>query len=158
MEELNRKIPQLPWIVAVIGIAVAGYLFLDVNEVRTEIIERQSELDTYRLKLEQYTKLEAIYGHGSEKYYADKPLLILQPEGEEKKIIVYCGDIVDKTKQHAIVNEPTKSITAEWLSWYGVEDSLIDLSVKPGNKTGCYPIDFTNNVNDDKFQVLVVVK
>ena len=158
MEELNKKIPQLPWIIAVVGIVVAGWFFLSASKVNTEISDRQCELNAYNLKLAQYKKLEAIYGHGSDKYYADKPLLILKPEGEEKKIIVYCGDIVDKTKQHAIVNEPTKSITAEWLSWYGAENSLIALSVKPGNKTGCYPIDFTNNVNDDKFQVLVVVK
>ena len=74
MEELNRKIPQLPWIVATIGIIIAGWFFLSASKINAELNDSQCEADAYKLKLEQYKKLETVYGHGSDRYYANQPL------------------------------------------------------------------------------------
>ena len=161
MEELNRKIPQLPWIVAAIGIIIAGYFFLSTSKVNTELNDRQCELDAYNLRLEQYKKLETVYGHGSERYYAKQPILILRPEGAEGKITIFWdnsnltlpeGTRATATKKHS------DKIEAKWEDKFDIKTHLSNVIVKPRNKTGCYPITFTDNVSDDKFQVLVVVK
>lgn len=156
MEELNRKIPQLPWIVATIGIILAGYFFLSTSKVNTEIIDRQSELDAYQLKLEQFKKLESAYGHGSDRYYANKHLLILKTGGEEDKFTIF-WDSEEKKDAKTTMSVPRNSdITSDWASKFN--NHTADVVVKSGKSTGCYFLTFSDNVSDDKFQVLVVVK
>lgn len=163
MEELNKNVPQLPWIVTIIGIAVAGYFFLSASKISTEILNHQNELDAYNLKLAQYKKLEETYGYGSKRYYAKQPILILKTAGNEGKIVVFWDSSnlpVPKGTESAIrFNfERDTSVDAEWAKdWYG-DGHLTDLIVTPRKNAGCYPVTFTNNLNDDKFQVLVVVK
>ena len=162
MEELNKKIPQLPWIVATIGIIIAGWFFLSASKINAELNDRQCEVAVYKLKLEQYKTLETVYGRASDRYYAKQPILILRPEGAEGKITIYWNTsnvkIPDGIEPTAI-RSPDINIEASWAGgWYGDENNLTDLVVTPGKNTGCYPISFTNNLDDDKFQVLVVVK
>ena len=156
MEELNRKVPQLPWIVAAIGIIIAGYFFLSASKISTEILNHQNELDAYNLKLAQYKKLEETYGHGSDKYYADKPLLILKPEGDKGKFKIYL-DFEGKEKvARWACSENSKGITIKWGEPF--KNNMTDLFVTPGKQVGSYLITLTENTSDDKFQVLVVVK
>ena len=160
MEELNKKIPQLPWIIAVVGIVVAGYFFLSASKISTEILNNQNELDAYNLKLAQYKKLEAIYGHSSYRYYAKQPMLILRTAGNEGRIVVFwdSSDLTVPDGTIPTIKQVTK-LEAKWAEgWYGEGNHLSDLIVTPGKSAGCYPVTFTNNVSDDKFQVLVVVK
>ena len=149
MEELNKKIPQLPWIIAVVGIVVAGWFFLSASKVNTEISDRQCELNAYNL-------MEAIYGRGSDRYYADKPVLILRTEGDENSIIIFWENSNIESSD-IIMDHP--NIVARWQEgWFGEKNHLTKAIVTPGKNSGCYPVTFTNNLNEDKFQVLVVVK
>ena len=156
MEELNRKIPQLPWIVATIGIIIAGYFFLSTSKVNTEIIDRQSELDAYQLKLEQLKKLETVYGRASDRYYADKSLLILKTGGKEDRFTIFWDSEGKKDATTTMSVPRNVDLTANWANKFN--NHTADVVVKSGKSTGCYFLTFSDNVSDDKFQVLVVVK
>lgn len=155
MGELNKRLPQLPWIVAAVGAVIAVYFFFSAIKINNEILDCQNEIDAYDLKLGQFEDLEDVYGYASEKYHAKQPVLILKTEGPDGTFTVYWDrEGEDPT---ASLNHPP-AINAEWMGRFDSEKHLADVKVTPGNTAGCYPITFSDDVSTDTFQVLIVVK
>lgn len=148
---------RLPQILTAAAILATVFLLYSANQKNVETRMAQEKLDLLNTKLEHYRKLENSYGHASERYYADKPVLILKTEGAEEKFKIY-WDSEGKKDSFASWTCPEngKGITVKWGDAF--EDHLADLFVTPGKQAGGYVITLTDNISDDTFQVLVIVK
>lgn len=160
MEELNKRLPQLPWIVTAVGVVIAGWFFFSAIKIGADIVDRQSEITACNMTIEQCKRLERVYGRGSARYYADRPMLILKAGGLEGKVTIFWDDsviAVPKGKSARANMSRDSTVESRWADKFNAEH-LADVIVKPGNSAGCYPLTFTDNISDDKFQVLVVIK
>ena len=110
------------------------------------------------MRLEQCEKLKSVYGHGSDKYYADKSVLILKTEGKEGRFNIFWDPGEKKDAQTTMSVPRNVDFTADWASKFDKHTHVADVVVKSGKSTGCYFLTFSDNVSDDKFQVLVIVK
>ena len=96
-----------------------------------------------------YDDVKKRFGYGSEKYYAAAPVLVLTTRGVAQKLPIYFG-----MNGTIAFNEPSGKLK---LQWGDFKDNFVDVSVS-GREAGIYPVHFSNEVNKDAFDVLVVVK
>ena len=96
-----------------------------------------------------------MYGHASDDYYADQPVLVLKEDGPAGRITV-CWKKSSEENATALLAS-NKGITAEWAGEFDEKTHLADVVVTPG-KAGSYFLYFSNQLDDDKFQVMVIVR
>lgn len=134
----------------------------ELEQVKSELAECQSALEQAQInqavsEVEWAAMLEAergrfdglqeLYGYGSENYYAEQSVVVLQ-KGESKEITVFY-DLSGTVSMSA-----GSGISYEWSrEWLQHKTQVI----VTGNSTGYYPLKFTNKQNSDSFEVLVIV-
>lgn len=134
----------------------------ELEQVKSELAECQSALEQAQMnqavsEVEWAAMLEAergrfdglqeLYGYGSENYYAEQSVVVLQ-KGESKEITVFY-DLSGTVSMSA-----GSGISYEWSrEWLQHKTQVI----VTGNSTGYYPLKFTNKQNSDSFEVLIIV-
>lgn len=122
------------------GNSAANLLQSQQNAERADAAEK--EMDTL------LGKLKRGYGFGSQNYYAEQGVLVLSKSGGSKSIGIFFG--ISGT---AYTHKSGSGISCEWGKFVNSRSAL---TIKPITK-GYYTITFTNNQNDDTFDVLVIV-
>ena len=130
-------------------ILIAAFLFYSLEETKTN-------LENVEQRLEKYSELEKVFGRASDDYFADQSVLVLKENGAEGKITV-CWNKSSEENASAILSSSNKDIEAKWESNFNENTHLANVVVTP-SKAGIYRLYFSNKIDDDKFEVLVVVK
>ena len=139
---------KIAWAVAGVAAVGAAFLFYNLQEVKSELANNEQ-------RLEKYAEIEKVYGRGSDNYFSEQPFLILKAGGSVGRITV-CWKYSTDANAEAILSS-SNGISAKWADKFDTNTHLADVVVTP-DKAGCFPITFTNSLNSDTFQVLVIVK
>ena len=145
--------------------ALCAFFFYSANDYAAKAQIEQNKLDALNWKAEQYKKLEALYGGDkTSDYYAARPIVILNTEGEEKQVDIYWNTQGKQPPEGKSLTSAIDTVshgevfTVKWGPFFDKETHLSYVTVTPGKNVGWYPLTFSNNVDDRTFQVLIVVK
>ena len=138
---------------AVVFIIASFFMYADAQKAEQQIAETESQIEKEQkdLKhLEVIGELYKSYGRGSSDFYAEVPLIVLNKGGKTKNIPVYWG-----TEGEYHFEWATAISVKDQKDWNNHKNNF---TVTSGEKRGCYKVGFSNKVNSDAFEVLVVVK
>ena len=148
---------KIAWLVAAVGIIASIILQDKASTNETELLNIQKDLKVTEAKLEKYRDFLTDYGYASESYYAEKAAVFID-KNSEVKLPIYCS-LLQKTDDGAFVEDPDNKglFTMSWENKFDINRKA-NLIIKSGDSSGCATLKFTNTVNSDSFEVLVVVK
>ena len=144
-------------VLLVISIGIAGVCFYNwqyyeerywdqwssVSDLRSELKELE--------KLERYSDLGDKYGYASYDFYAEKGVLVLK-KGQVRHIKIK-ANIASGTTYY--FRTSSSYLDANWGEW-GDEHKIECFFV--GEAVGYYTVTFTNDVNDEAFDILLIVE
>ena len=143
---------MLPWGITIIAAATAfgcnnqaAKLKANIPIVEKKTLNIKSNIERY-----DYSALDNNFGTGSESYYATKPVIFLKAGGQAVPITVHW----DKNDSDLSASASAKDISVKWEKRNG----NWNLMVTPPEHAGYYTVHFSNKVNSDAFNVLVVVE
>ena len=127
----------------------------ELSKARNELSETQSKLSTIlgelseaRGELDKLDGLTGAYGYGSENYYAKKSVVFLRKS--EKKYVTIYANLSGTVSWH----NSNSGVKCEWSREWSSHETQI---IFTGNSAGYYPVQFTNSINNDSFEILVIV-
>lgn len=147
---------KIAWAIAAVVVIAA---LLTLNKVKAHEIELsnlQEQIQSNEDKLEKYRDFMADYGYASASYYAEKAIVFVD-RNSEAKISIYCDLLSKDLKTSMNKIEGAKLIDIKWESKFN-KDHKANVIINAGDTPGYSTIHFTNEVNDDSFDILVVVK
>lgn len=152
----DDTLTKILWVIAAVAVIVA---FLMLNKVKAHEIQLanvQEQIQNNEEKLDKYRDFVADYGYASTSYYSDKAIVFVK-RNAETKVSIYC-DLLSEDKHASMNNIDGKNLIE--LSWETAfnKDNRANVIIKAGNAPGYSTIHFTNEVNNDSFDVLVVVQ
>ena len=155
---------KAPWAAAAILLIAAVFSFGKMHNNQSELATLQNQISTERQQMERYQSFAADYGYASSSYYADKAIVFLS-QNSKATFTIYCdllkghGDKPGATpRPDAKFIDGENIVKAKWASDHLDENNKVDVVVESGDKTGFATIHFTNKVNSDSFDVLIVVQ
>ena len=164
-----KILAALAVVLALGSFAYANSKETKLEETRKEFQTKSAELDSKKKELADkdidprtinsyYRFFNAVFGYGSEKFYAETPILVLEAGGAAKDIVIKCD--YEKEKESFIAmggftKEEFNSgllddIQAEWIN--------NNIRVTPGSKKGFNVIHVLIEGHEESFDVLVIVK
>ena len=151
-DESKRTIDKPLRIIAGLALLIVCCLFGAMSSASHRLTVAQQEWDNIRPTFERYSDIEKHFGVGSSSYYASKKIVFLESGGSSDKFVVYWKEY--DGKHHANLSYST-NVSIEWSAFNGGKS---DFKVTSGKNKGYYPLKFANDLNDDKFDVLVIVR
>lgn len=164
-----KVLTALSVILALGSFVYASQASRNFNEVQQVLQKKSNELDAEKKKFEDkkldpktinafYRFFNSVFGYGSEKFYTDTPILVLETGGASKDINIHCD--YDQTmsfiEMDAFTNDSfnsglAKDIKTDWVNH--------NIRVTPGYTKGFNIIHvFFNEELNVSFDVLVIVK
>ena len=153
VEQSDSPWKKILWGVAVVAVIAAFLLCNKMNLKNNELAELQKQTQLNQEKLKGYGEFAADYGYGSDSYYADKAVVFVN-KNSEVKLPVYC-DLKDFTATLNFLNGKGL-VNLKWEAPFD-EAHKANVIIRAGDNAGYATIRFTNNINSDNFEVLVVV-
>ena len=151
---------KAPWAAAAILLVAAVFSFGKMHSNQSELTALQNQISTERQQMEKYQSFAADYGYASSSYYADKAIVFLG-KNSEAKLPIYC-DLLKGTNSkafwHLLDGEGNGLINVKWENKFDAETHKANIIINSADKVGFATIHFTNEVNSDSFDVLVVVQ
>lgn len=143
---------MLPWAITVVAAATAFCCNNQAAELKGSIpiVEKTALKIKSNIERYDYSALDKNFGTGSESYYAAKPVIFLKAGGKAVPISVHW----DENNDNLAALTSSKDISVKWEKRNG----NWTLMVTPPGHSGYYTIHFSNEVNSDAFEVLVVVE
>ena len=148
------------------GIALAfwmlfGFLYLYLNDLSHHLENSQEELYNVKALQEGHEEIKKNLGFGSNEYYSDKTFVILRASDSSKDFPtseffqVYWAP----SKGNGVASlSSSDEINAKWISKDFDNNHKANVEVSSTEKKGYYNVKFTNNLNKDSFDVLVIVQ
>ena len=153
----SAKAPVIVLAVLLIAALVGdGYFYSQTSNYRDRywaangnLRRTETELKEAEAELERYSDLSGVYGYASDNYYADKSVLVIK-ESETASVTIHFGYTGSLSMKAS-----SGSISGEWSDWS--DTSTITASFT-GESAGFYTVNFTNNQNDESFDILIIVQ
>ena len=158
--DVNSLAQKLACVVAVIAVIAALLSCKNLSTVQLDLDSIKKQIQTDEQRLEKYHSFAADYGYASAQYYTEKPIVFVK-KNSEAIVPIFCGVLKGKgTDKHVRMNvtDDNNLISVKWDNAPIDKDSKSYVIVKSGKFSGYATIEFTNNVNSDSFNVLVVVE
>ncbi len=114
---------------------------LDLEQVKKDLEQAQLELD-------KLGGLQEAYGYGSENYYSEQCVVVLQ-RSKSKEVTIY-GYLNGTYSARCSAS----GISWEWSRKWSDHKTQATVT---GNTAGFYTVKMTNDQNDDSFEILVIV-
>jgi len=146
---------KLSWAIAIVFIIAALLMLNKVKAHEIELSNIQEHIQNNETKLEKYRSFAADYGYASESYYAEKAIVFVK-RNSETKIPIYCDLLSGELKVFHKVVDGKDLIDTKWESFNS--EHKANVIVNAGDNPGYSTIHFTNEVNNDSFDVLVVIQ
>lgn len=140
---------KFAWGIATLAIVSVIFFYSSMNTAKHNLDSAKQELSNQKSILGKYSYIEDHFGRGSDIYYSEKAVAILNSGGAAVKIPIYCG-IAGKVNMSC-----SDDISVKWGEF---NNNRSEVTVTSGNKKGYYPVHFKNDKNDDNFSVLVIVR
>ena len=120
-------------------------------EASNKVEQARKEMDSIKPMAKLY---ETYGGKHDGSYYANFPVIVLQKGGKTKNIPIHFES--NGTLSSSCPEQSKTGIYGKWTD--ALDGWQATFSVTSGSERGCYPIRFSNDVNNEAFDVLVVVK
>lgn len=140
---------KVAWGIAAVAVVSAIFFYSSMNAATRNLDSARQELSNQQSVLARYSYIEQHFGHGSDTYYSEKAIAILNTGGASTKIPIYWGF----SGKASISCSDDISV-----KWGDFNNNRADVTVTSSNKKGFYPVHFKNDKNNDNFDVLVIVK
>ena len=147
-----KNLDKLPILIIVVGIIAAGFFFNSNNTLEKEIAAAEKVKAVSDKQLEIYSNIDSHYGYSSREFYSNKPIVVLNGSGATEVIRIYF-----EQKNEGYITYIYHSTDVEG-KWGTVDDKWSPLALTSKIAKGCRLFGFTNSVNDETFEVLVIVK
>ena len=140
----------------------------DAADKLSEISKRlDDQSGSTKIAAQMIELMRRTYGRASDSFYASSPMIILKAGGKARKLNVYfnpngksgsakCATL-DRAVDARCLNRWSRDIDVNW-SGDAWNDHKKDIIITPGKTRGYNIIHFFNDVTNDSFDVLVVVK
>lgn len=115
-----------------------------LDQVQKEQVQTKKELDSL-------SELSNLCSYGTDNYFADKYILVLS-KSETKNVAIHWNGSGTMTRHDSDTGKATCKWADDW-----TDNTTIDVIVT-GQSSGYSILTFTNDVDDDTFNVLVIVK
>lgn len=125
----------------------------DLATAEKKLDQIQKEQAQTKKELDRFSELSKLCGYGTDNFFADKYILVLK-KSETKNVAVHWK--ADASGSVSWDNSDTGKATCKWADEWS-DSTTIDVIVT-GQSSGYSILTFTNDVNDDTFDVLVIVK
>ena len=120
----------------------------ELSETQSEMAAILGELSETRSELDKLDDLIGVYGYGSKDFYAQKSVVLLRKS--EKKYVTIYANLSGTVSWH----NSNSGVKCEWSREWSLHETQI---IFTGNSAGYYAVQFTNSVNNDSFEILVIV-
>lgn len=120
----------------------------ELSETQSEMAAILGELSETRRELDKLDDLIGVYGYGSKDFYAKKSVVLLRKS--EKKYVTIYANLSGTVSWH----NSNSGVKCEWSREWSSHETQI---IFTGNSAGYYPVQFTNSINNDSFEILVIV-
>lgn len=151
---------KFAWAVAAVAVIVAVFSFGKISNGETELNDIRHQIEVNQTKLEKYQSFAADYGYASSSYYAKKAVVFVK-KNAEIKVEIYC-DLLRGADTFASIDYADSKgkdlISIKWEDSFNVNTHTANVIVKAGKNEGFTTLKFSNTVNSDSFDVLVVVQ
>lgn len=152
----NSGSMKILWVIAAVAVIAALLMLNKVKAHEIQLANVQEQIQNNEEKLDKYRDFAADYGYASTSYYSDKAIVFVK-RNAETKVSIYC-DLLSEDKHAAWHNVDGQNlIDLKWESAFN-QNNKANVIIKAGNASGYSTIHFTNEVNNDSFDVLVVVQ
>lgn len=121
----------------------------ELENAQSKLRNAQSELKDAQRELEKVSDLIDRYGYGSERYYADKSVVVLSVN-QTKDIPIYAN--MDATLYYTLSN--SSGISGKWSQEWSDHKTTMQIT---GRSAGYYTVEFTTDADSTSFEVLVIV-
>lgn len=157
-EKRDNLSVMFAWALAVVAVIVAVFSFGKINTRETELNDIRHQIEVDQAKLEKIQSFAADYGYASSSYYAKKAVVFVK-KNSETKVEIYC-DLLRGEDTYTSINadEAKNLVSVEWEDKFDLNTHTANVIIKAGKKEGFATLKFTNTVNSDSFDVLVVVQ
>lgn len=146
---------KLPIIVTVVAILVAIIFYQSGAPVRDEIASLQAYKQVLDKQMKIYDDINKNYGAASKDFYSSKSVVVLHGKGATATIPVYWAKSTEAGISHD--NLSNEILTCKWGSWRN-NNHWIDLTINSKVDSGYETITFSNDLNNETFKVLVIVR
>ena len=147
---------KIAWAVAIVAVIVALLMLNKVKAHEIDLANIQEQVQSNEDKLEKYRDFAADYGYASNSYYAEKAIVFVN-KNSKGKVPIYCDLLSGELTASYKVIDGDNLIDTKWEAQFNDEHKA-NVLIEAGNTTGYSTLHFTNEVNNDSFDVLVVVQ
>lgn len=120
-------------------------------DVSGQLSDGSSQLDELRDELDNLVDLlDYGYGFASRNYFASKGVVVLRQYGSET-VSIYEDYAGSNTYTY---HTPNSGVSCSWNGAFTNGTTTITIT---GNAPGYYPVSFTNDLNSESFEILVIV-
>lgn len=162
-----KNLNEIPLGIIVIAIIAVIALHNSANVIKTEILSAEANKKNLDLQLKICSNIDEHYGYASNKFYADKPIIILNGIGESSVSKIYTED-----------EDPVKNLRRSGLNdieeenfeikWYKENENWFPFNITskisaPYYKKITFKVTEKNSITNeleikDQFDLLIVVR
>ena len=154
-DDIWRKIA---WVIAIVALICALLILNKVKAHEIELSNIQEQIQNNEEQLENIRDFAADYGYASTSYYAEKAIVFVN-RNSEARFWIYYSSLSGKGAAGGKIMDGSDVVSASWENDQPFnKEHKANYLVKSGNNSGYATIHFTNNENNDSFDVLVVVQ
>lgn len=146
---MKNKIPVL---IIVLSIIATIFFFNSNKRLEEEISAAETNKTILDTQLKVYSNIGSHYGRASDEFYANKPIVVLRGSGATEVIRIYWE------KNGEVDLSATRNVNALETTWGKDDGKWIPFSITSKISKGYEIIRFTNEANNETFEVLVIIK
>ena len=143
---------KLPVAIIIFGLIAAIFFFSSNSSLEDEIDAALKVKKTSDKKLEIYRDVDNHYGSASDQFYANKPIVVLRGSGSTEVIRIYWE------KMGVIGLNASRNFDNLDASWGEIDGKWCPYTITSKISRGYETVLFTNKENNDRFEILVIVK
>lgn len=147
MTDLNK----VAGAVIILSLIAMLYLLKSDSNLNGEISDARATKKVTEKQLEIYSGVNNYFGRHSSAFYSNKPIVVLRGAGSTEVIRIYC----ENNTEGINASRDTSLLETKW----GDSDGKwIPYTITSKVANGYTTVAFTNKANNDKFEVLVIIK
>ena len=161
-QPVNVPSNKSAWRIALAVWVIVVFLYAYLNSLTHLLEESQNDLYNNEALLNGHADIDKNLGFGSKEYYSEKPFAILSTSNSTENILptseILPIHFIVQQAASASYYSSSNDIAVEWLSEQFDDNDTASCMVSSTEKKGYYNVHFINNLNNDSFDVLVIVR
>lgn len=147
-----KNLDKVPMLIIIVGVIATIFFFNSNRKLTEEISVAETTKKASDKQVEIYGDIINHYGRASNEFYSNKPVIVLRGSGATEVIRIYFE------KASEVNMTAYRNPDALETNWGKIDQNWTPYTITSKISKGYEVINFSNDANDEKFKVLVIVK